>query len=144
LAPPAPCCSCLREIRAAVAHEKPLILVHESDPTKGGAPLKELKEMCPADLRHAIFSEPKAQKLSKGSFNNEGSEDEPPTARLVVPWHRLVAFQLESLRQIAEVTLLHSPRYKSFLTKVCMRARQGAGATAQCSSSHLGDAAACM
>lgn len=40
-----PRCSCLREIRAAVAHEKPFILVHESDPTKGGAPFKELEDM---------------------------------------------------------------------------------------------------
>lgn len=114
-----PRCSCLREIRAAVAHEKPFILVHESDPTKGGAPLKELKDMCPADLRHAIFSESKLKRL------NKGSENQPPTVRLLVPWHRLVAFQLESLRQIAEATLLHSPRYKSFLIKVCMRAWRG-------------------
>jgi len=29
----------------------------------------------------------------------------------VVPWHRLVAFQLESLRLIAEAVVAHSPRY---------------------------------
>jgi hypothetical protein len=124
LPPHSPRCSCLREIRAAVAHDKPLILVHESDPAKGGAPLKELRDMCPADLRDAIFCELNARKVGKGN-SGDASEAQPLTARPLVPWHRLVAFQLESLRQIAEAALIHSPKYKGFLAKVYVCAARG-------------------
>jgi len=48
--------NCLREIRAAIEQKKPLLLVHESDPAKGGAPLEALKSTCPADIRVAVFS----------------------------------------------------------------------------------------
>ena len=35
--------NCLREVRAALAMGKPLVLVHEADPDKGGGTLAELK-----------------------------------------------------------------------------------------------------
>jgi len=87
--------------------------VHETDPAKGGAPLDELKEMCPADIRHAIFNDNKPRSRT----GQVPSNDMPHSVRHVVPWHRVVAFQLESLRQIAEEMLLHTPKYKHYLTK---------------------------
>lgn len=92
--------------------------MHETDPAKGGAPLDELKEMCPADIRHAIFNDNKPRSRT----GQVPSNDMPHSVRHVVPWHRVVAFQLESLRQIAEEMLLHTPKYKHYLTKVQSRA----------------------
>ena len=80
--------NCLREVRAAVNEEKPLVLVHEIDPQKGGAPLDEIMRECPDDLRDAVFR-----------------------GRDVVPWLRLGHFQRESLCCIAESMLLCLPRY---------------------------------
>ena len=34
---------------------KPLVLVHEADPDKGGGTLAELRSECPEELRAAIF-----------------------------------------------------------------------------------------
>ena len=43
------------ELTTSLELEKPLILVHEDDSTKGGAPLAELVAECPVALRHRVF-----------------------------------------------------------------------------------------
>ena len=92
--------NCLREVRAALASEKPLVLVHETDPSKGGAPLEEIIRECPDELREAIFR-----------------------GRDVIPWLRLGHFQRESLCIIAESMLLCLPRYLRQLTEARESAR---------------------
>ncbi|EOD35585.1 hypothetical protein EMIHUDRAFT_98575 [Emiliania huxleyi CCMP1516] len=81
--------NCLREIRAALEKGKPLVLVHEADPDKGGGTLAELRSECPEDLQAAIF------------------EAGWPMA----VWHRIEAFQHVSLKVIAEALLLKTPKY---------------------------------
>ena len=81
--------NCLREIRAALEKGKPLVLVHEADPDKGGGTLAELRSECPEELQAAIF------------------EAGWPMA----VWHRIEAFQHVSLKVIAEALLLKTPKY---------------------------------
>ena len=76
--------NCLRDVRAAIEMGKPLILVHEADPGKGGGTLQELRAECPEDLQADIFD--------KGW---------PMTV-----WHRINAYQIVSLTIIAEALLL--------------------------------------
>ena len=78
----------MRELRAALEREKPLVLVF--DPDKGGAPLPRVKEECPLDLVEKVF---------------EG--------RRVHEWHRVKEFQLISLKQITEQMLLGLPNFRS-------------------------------
>jgi len=66
--------NCLRELHAAVARSKPLLLVLETDPTHGGVPLEVHRSACPAELRAKVFSAP------------------------LVTWHRLRPFQMCSMR----------------------------------------------
>ena len=47
--------NCLREVRAALEKGKPLVLVHEADPDKGGGTLAKLRSECPEELQAAIF-----------------------------------------------------------------------------------------
>ena len=61
-----------REVRAAQASGTPLLRVHDSDPTKNGAPLDELREACPAEFCGAIFDE---------------------TPERIIQWHRVAEFQ---------------------------------------------------
>ena len=58
---------------------KPLVLVQEAHPAKGGT-LEELRAECPEDLQAAVFE---------------------ASWRLAV-WHRIQGFQLVSLKIIAE------------------------------------------
>ena len=83
--------NCLREVAAAQVTNMRLILVHDGDVSKGGAPLEE--------IRHACRSGPKPADCHRApsdffSFIFEGRE--------VIPWHRLTVFQLETLKRIAE------------------------------------------
>jgi hypothetical protein len=65
------------------------IPVWEPDASKGGAPLLHLRDKeCPPELRMPVFDE----------------QD-------IIPWHRTAAFQLVSLKMIAEEMLLSSPQY---------------------------------
>ena len=72
--------NCLREIRSSLEQSKPLVLVQEADPDKGGATLQALRGECPEDLQPAIFD-----------------NDWPLTI-----WYRIDEFQLISLKIIAE------------------------------------------
>ena len=72
--------NCLREIRSSLEQSKPIVLVQEADPAKGGATLQALRDECPEDLQPAIFD-----------------NDWPLTI-----WYRIDEFQLISLKIIAE------------------------------------------
>ena len=81
--------NCLRELDHALKSNKPLVLVHEEDPGKGGAPLEELKADCAShgakNGRMAVFE--------------RGGE--------VLTWQRFHDFQLVALEGIAS-QLLHA------------------------------------
>ena len=48
--------NCLREIRASLEQDKPLVLVHEQQEDKGGGPLKEIMNECHCkEMRANIF-----------------------------------------------------------------------------------------
>ena len=47
--------NCLREIRASLTQQKPLVLMHEYDPAKGGLPLRDSREECPENMQAIIF-----------------------------------------------------------------------------------------
>lgn len=73
---------------------KPLKLTHEVDRAKGGGPLDSIKrELADAGLRTIIFGH---------RFDEE---------RPITIWHRIADFQLVSLKQIAEFTLLQTTIY---------------------------------
>ena len=82
--------NCLREVRAALAAGKPIILVHEADAAKGGTTLAEQQAACPSDLRHALFG---------------GDSSVVP----IVVFFRLRDFQQLSLKVLAKHVLLASP-----------------------------------
>lgn len=83
--------NCLREVKAARLRSKPLVLVHESDPEKNGAPLHDLKAVCPVDIRSYLFD-----------------------GRGVLPWHRMYPFQCVTMIGIAEATLMQLPAYTGY------------------------------
>ena len=109
--------NCLREAAATLHEQKPLMLTHEADaskvlPTldrsmplippvltlyspfsrnKGGGPLDDIKmELDDAAMKAAIFTE----------------------TRHVTTWYRIADFQLVSLKDIVEFTLLQCPSYR--------------------------------
>jgi hypothetical protein len=86
--------NCLREIKAAKARDKPLLLVLETNETKGGLTLEEAREECPEELREYVFGP-------------EGS------GRGVIPWHRITVFQLCTLKEIVREMLTQTPLYAS-------------------------------
>ncbi|EOD37990.1 hypothetical protein EMIHUDRAFT_200360 [Emiliania huxleyi CCMP1516] len=72
--------NCLREVRSSLEKDKPLVLVQEADPEKGGGTLQALRDECPEDLQPDIFD-----------------KDWPLTI-----WYRIDEFRLISLKIIAE------------------------------------------
>jgi len=86
--------NCIREVKASDEASRPPCLLHEADPSKGGAPLAQLRYECPEEHRHYIFQH----------FDD--------TPRDVIPWLRLSAYQTVSMRQIIERILLASPTFE--------------------------------
>ena len=142
---------------------KPLIIVHEADTTKGGGPLAELIAECPADLVRLIFR-PRGEPLLEEKEMEGGSDAHGDQAdgigagdggdggdgggggggcdsaldggteagtststststlplsegggAIIVPWPRVEALQVESLRMILEEMLVASPRYGAYV-----------------------------
>lgn len=85
--------NCLREVRACKERKKPILLVHETDDTKGGLTIEEAREECPEELREYVF----------GVI---GGRERP-----VLAWHRITVFQLCTLKEIARQVLRHTPLY---------------------------------
>jgi len=79
--------NCLRELDYALCVRKPLVLVHEVDEAKGGAPLSVLRQDCVLQDRDAP------------SLFDEGRE--------IIVWHRIAAFQQLCLIRIAQ-GMLHA------------------------------------
>ena len=83
--------NCLREVQATVETWKPFMITHEIDTSKGGGSLNEMKvELGDTRLCDVIFSK----------------------ERRITTWYRIADFQLVSIKQIAEFTLLQTPKYK--------------------------------
>ncbi|EOD17232.1 hypothetical protein EMIHUDRAFT_445249 [Emiliania huxleyi CCMP1516] len=81
--------NCLREIRSSLEMDKPIVLVQEADPAKGGATLQALRGECPEDLQPDIFEKGWAHTI----------------------YMRIQEFQRVSLKTIVEAVLLCSPNY---------------------------------
>ena len=81
--------NCMREVQACYEGRKLLVLLHETDEAKGGAPLDVLRSECSVDVRDYVF----------------GSE------RTIIPWHRISVFQLVSLKLVVEGMLSGCPEY---------------------------------
>ena len=83
--------NCLREIKASIEQEKPLVLVQEQQEDKGGGPLDTLKAECRDDqMRGEIFD-----------------------GRTPIVWHRIFHFQNLSLKLIATEMLRQGPKNHS-------------------------------
>mmetsp|Transcript_42522 Transcript_42522/g.112325 ORF Transcript_42522/g.112325 Transcript_42522/m.112325 type:complete len:111 (-) Transcript_42522:10-342(-) len=87
--------ACQRELRAAMEARKPLLLVAETDPTKGFVPLERHRGECLDDLRDYVFSE------------------EDGGARAVIRFSRQPNFKLLTMKLIIGQMLLHSPAHKA-------------------------------
>ena len=85
--------NCLREVASATQLGLPSIGVHDSDASKHGAPLTELRNACPDEHRGYVFG--------------DGDAGTPP----LIAWHRVRDFQLMALAQIAERVLLACPEH---------------------------------
>ena len=82
--------NCLREIRSSLEQSKPIVLVQEADPAKGGGTLQALRGECPEHLRPNIFEQGWTHTI----------------------WMRIEEFQRVSLKTIVEaqrVTASRSP-----------------------------------
>ena len=80
--------NCLREIRSSLEQSKPLVIVQEADPAKGGGTLQALRDECPDELQSDIFDQGRTQ----------------------TTWYRIEEFQRVSLKTIVEAPLVHTPR----------------------------------
>lgn len=78
--------NCLREVREAARLNKPVILVLELNRRQGGETIAVLREECPNDVREYVFGAPGAE-------------------REIINYHRVQAYQLVMLRQIADSLL---------------------------------------
>ena len=82
--------NCLKEIRATIEQEKPLVLVQEQQEGKGGGPLELLKAECRDEqMREAIFD-----------------------GHTPIVWHRISHFQNLTLKLIATEMLRSEPSYE--------------------------------
>jgi hypothetical protein len=77
--------NCQKEIEATLDRKKPIILLHESDPNRGGEPLSQFLEDCQEEWRRAIF-------LPK---------------RPVITWMRAKEFKMVSLKMLVGCMLHH-------------------------------------
>jgi hypothetical protein len=84
-----------RELYAALDNDVPIILVHEADEGKGGAPLDDLKAECREHCR--------AGTLRRAFAGETGGE---------IRWVRAQEFQLVSLKQMGRAILRQTPLYK--------------------------------
>ena len=48
--------NCKKEIGFTLDNGSPIILLHETDPARGGAPIEQLMTDCPDDWREQIFA----------------------------------------------------------------------------------------
>ena len=82
--------NCLREVKASIAEQRPLVLVHEQQEEKGGGPLEMMRMECHEKMRPYVFDE-----------------------RAPIAWHRISHYQNLTLKLIATEMLRHGPKYTS-------------------------------
>ena len=80
--------NCKKEIAATLANGNPIMLLHETDPNRGGAPMDQLLADCPDDWRTEIFCPDNWR-------------------RPVIPWLRVKEFKVVTLKMIVSSMLLH-------------------------------------
>ena len=83
--------NCKKEIAATLANGNPTMLLHETDPNRGGAPMDQLLADCPDDWRKEIFC----------------PDD---WRRPVIPWLRVKEFKIVTLKMIVSSMLLHQSK----------------------------------
>jgi hypothetical protein len=86
--------SCKKEVTATLTNGNPIILLHEADPARGGAPLEKLRDECPSEWRDNIFGVGAA-------------------LREVTTWFRVKDFQLVSLKMVVSLMLRHQGGWKT-------------------------------
>ena len=89
--------NCLREVLAVLETNTPFTLVHEMEPSHGGASLEDLMQECP----EFIGTEHERKTVRERVFY-ETTSTGSRVVRPVIQWHRLRDFQLVSLRLMAE------------------------------------------
>ena len=82
--------NCLREVKATIDEQLPLVLVHEQQVEKGGGPLEMMRTECREEMRPYIFDE-----------------------RAPITWHRISHYQNLTLKLIATEMLQHGPKYNN-------------------------------
>ena len=82
--------NCLREVKATIDEQLPLVLVHEQQVEKGGGPLEMMRTECREEMRPYIFDE-----------------------RAPITWHRISHYQNLTLKLIATEMLRHGPKYNN-------------------------------
>ena len=77
--------NCKKEIAATLANGNPVMLLHETDPNRGGTSIEQMLADCPDDWREEIFV----------------------PRRPIIPWLRIKEFKIVSLKMIVSSMLLH-------------------------------------
>ena len=80
--------NCLREVKASIDEQRPLVLVHEQQEDKGGGPLETMRMECRENMREYVFD-----------------------GRTPIAWHRISHYQILTLKLIATEMLRHGPEY---------------------------------
>ena len=121
--------NCLREVVATVKKRKPVVLVWEPDPNKGGAPVEALKDELRAQADNFVkWSFDATVQECEDYIFRESQLDGRPT----VPWVRIYDFQLKSLSMIAQTVLTDTPAY---IPLKASRPLAAVVSTASCTSS---------
>ena len=84
--------NCLREVKASLDAQRPLVLVHEQQEDKGGGPLETMRAECREEMRAYVFD-----------------------GQAPITWHRVSHYQNLTLKLIATQMLRHGPKYRDAL-----------------------------
>ena len=84
--------NCIREVKASIDEQRPLVLVHEQQEDKGGGPLETIRTECREEMRSYVFD-----------------------GRTPIAWHRIAHYQYLTLKLIATEMLRHGPKYRDAL-----------------------------
>ena len=80
--------NCKKEVAATLANGNPVMLLHETDPNRGGTSMEQMLTDCPDDWREEIFV----------------------PRRPIIPWLRVKEFKIVSLKMIVSSMLLHQSK----------------------------------
>ena len=80
--------NCKREVATTLANGNPAMLLHETDPNRGGTSMEQMLADCPDDCREEIFV----------------------PRRPVIPWLHAKEFKIVSLKMIVASMLLHQSK----------------------------------